>query len=209
MKKTNNKQSGKKIRRTLVAFLLMLSFVLTAGTFAYWATAVEGTASQAEGTLTVGSGDNVETVFELGLSKDTGGHLVPAAQVENSREDDATGSIFLAYDIQWLEDENQTQLAGTQSVGQIVVSHDVSIVVDGVELDKDDYENIYELINVLYNENNATELVLDADAVTFGFEITMDEPADQVEYNLIANAEISITFSYVINNDSIVTSDVA
>lgn len=186
----------------------MLSFVFTTGTFAYWATAVEGTSQEAVGTLTIGSGDNVETTFSLTNELNSGGYLVPAEQVENSNKG-AVGSIDLSFDVQWLEDEATSQLAGTYSVGQIDVSHVVVIVLDGEVLDAEEYANIYALINVAYNEENASEIVLDAEAITFNFELTMDEPADQAEYNLIANAEISITFTYNIDDSEIVTTDLA
>lgn len=210
-KNVNKKDANKKqksIRKSLIALLLMLSFVLTTGTFAYWATAVEGTSQEAIGTLTIGSGDNVETTFSLSDQLSSGGYLVPARQVDNSNKG-AVGSIDLSFDVQWLEDEATSQLAGTDSVGQIEVSHVVVITVDGKVLDSEEFANIYKLINVAYNENNATEITLDAEAITFNFELTMDEPADQEEYNLIANAEVSITFTYNIDDDAIVTSDVA
>ncbi|MBI9010198.1 MAG: hypothetical protein JEZ05_09280 [Tenericutes bacterium] len=207
--KNENKLSnntGKKTRKILVAFLLMFSLVLTTGTFAYWATAVEGTSQEAIGTLTVGSGDNVETTFELTNELNSGGYLVPAKQVENSN-DGAVGAIDLSFDVQWLEDEATSQIAGTDSVGKIVVKHQVNIYVDGELLDREENAVIYDLVNVLYNEKNATELTLDAAAETFAFQITLDEPADQAEYNLIANAEISITFSYSIDDTAIETTD--
>jgi hypothetical protein len=36
----------------------------------------------------------------------------------------------------------------------------------------------------------------------------LDEPADQAEYNLIANAEIAVTFSYSISTDAIAATDI-
>ena len=206
MKQSKQERNQKKIRKTLIAFLLMLAFVLTSGTFAYWATSVEGTSEQAVGTLTVGSGDDVMTTFDLTNELNSGGYLVPANQVENSGKG-AVGAIDLSFDVQWLEDEATSQLAGTNSVGQIVIEHEVVIMLDGEVLDAEENAVIYDLVNVLYNENNATELVLDAAASTFAFQITLDEPADQAEYNLIANAEISITFTYSIDDSAIVTSD--
>jgi len=206
MKKRRQEPNQKRNRKTLIAFLFMLAFVLTSGTFAYWATAVEGTSQDAIGTLTVGSGDNVETTFELTNDFDSGGFLVPANQVENSGVG-AVGAIDLSFDVQWLEDEATSQLTGTNSIGQIVISHTVVITLDGEVLDSGLNSEIYDLVNVDYNASNATELTLDADAETFAFQITLDEPADQDEYNLIANAEISITFSYGINDAAILTTD--
>lgn len=201
-----NERENSKGRKRVIALLLMLAFVLTTGTFAYWATAVEGTSQEAIGTLTIGSGDNVETTFSLTNELNSGGYLVPADQVENSNKG-AVGAIDLSFDVQWLEDEDTSQLAGTNSVGEIKVSHEVVITLDGKDLDAEAYANIYELVNVLYNENNASKLTLDAEAETFAFQVTLDEPADQAEYNMIANAEISITFSYDIDDSAIVTAD--
>jgi len=197
---------NKKNRKKVVALLIMVSLVLTGGTFAYWASYVEGTSTEAVGTLEVGSGDKVETKFELSKEYNSGGLLVPVGQSENSVKG-ATEAIDLSFDIQWVEDEETTQMLGVNAVGAIEVEHTVVIVLDGTELDKDDYENIYELVNVEYNKSNASELKLDDEAKTFAFQITLDEPTDQEEYNLIANAEVSITFSYVIDTSDIESTD--
>jgi hypothetical protein len=203
-KKQENKKSNKK---RVIAFLLMLSLVLTSGTFAYWASYVEGTSTQATGTLEVGSGDKVETRFDLSNDFNSGGLLVPVGQAVNSNAG-AVEAIDLSFDVQWVEDEATSQMLGVEAVGQIEISDEISIVLDGVELDKELYANIYALVNVAYNEANASELTLDAPAQTFAFQITLDEPADQEEYNLIANAEISVTFSYVISTEAITATDV-
>lgn len=202
MKKRNERKS----RKSVIAFLFLIAFVATTGTFAYWATAVEGTSAEATGTLTVGSGDNVVTTFELGNELNSGGLLVPAHQVINSGKD-AVGAIDLSFDIQWLEDEATSQLAGTNSVGQIKVDDKVVIKSNGEVLDREEYANIYALVTVAYNEANPSELTLDAEPSTFAFQVTMDEPANQAEYNLIANAEISVEFSYEIDAEAIVTTD--
>jgi len=47
----------KNLRKKTIALLITLSLVLTVGTFAYWASNVEGTSEQATGTLEIGSGD--------------------------------------------------------------------------------------------------------------------------------------------------------
>ncbi len=204
MNTQNNKQ--KKSRKTVIAFLLMLSLVFTTGTFAYWASYVEGTSTEAVGTLEVGSGDSVETKFDLTDDFNSGGLLVPVGQAVNSNKG-AVEAIDLSFDLQWVEDEKTSQLAGTNSVGEIEIAHELEIVVNGEKLDKEDYAHIYNLINVEYNKHNSEELELDAQASTFAFQLTMDEPADQEEYNLIASAQISITFSYSIDTESIETTD--
>jgi len=207
MNKNTKQRKDQKSKKRVIAFLLMLSLVLSSGTFAYWASYVEGTSTEATGTLEVGSGDSVETQFVLGETFNSGGLLVPVGQAINSN-DGAVEAVDLAFDIKWVEDEATTQLLGTESTGQIMIAHEVVIKLDGEVLDFEEHANIYDLVNVAYNNANASELLLDADAETFGFQITLDEPANQAEYNLIANAEISVTFSYTIDTDAIATVDV-
>jgi predicted ribosomally synthesized peptide with SipW-like signal peptide len=202
MIKTVGRNTGKK----LIAALLMLSLVVTSGTFAYWASYVEGTSTEATGTLEVGSGDIVQTTFVLSNDLNSGGLLVPVGQSVNSNAG-AVEAIDLSFDVQWIENEEVTQMLGVGSVGQITVADQVVITSNGVVLDATEAANIYALVNVAYNSSNATELTLDAAAQTFAFQVTLDEPADQAEYNLIANAEISVTFSYEITTENIVSTD--
>ncbi len=203
MKKQENKRNS---RKKVIAFLIMLSLVMTSGSFAYWASFVEGTSTEATSTLEVGSGDKVETTFELSNDFNSGGLLVPVGQAVNSGNE-AVEAIDLAFDVAWVEDEATSQMLGVDAVGQIEIDHEVVIMLDGEVLPKGQYQEIYELVNVLYNEANASELKLDAAASTFAFQITLDEPANQEEYNLIANAEISVTFSYEISTDAIEATD--
>lgn len=203
MKKTNQKRNS---RKKVIAFLLMLSVVLTSGTFAYWASNVEGTKASATGTLQVGSGNKVETRFDLSNELNSGGLLVPEGQAVNSNGE-ATEAIYLAFDVEWVEDEKTTQMLGVGSVGQIKVTDNVVIKLDGKVLDTKEFGHIYDLVNVRYNESNASELTLDAAAQTFAFEITLDEPSNQADYNKISNAEVSVTFSYEITTESIESTD--
>jgi len=197
-----------KLRKKAIALLITLSLVLTAGTFAYWANFVEGTSDSATGTLEIGTGDVVETTFDLTNSLNSGGLLVPVGQAVNSNVG-AVEAIDLAFDVAWNEDEAVTQLDGTSTVGQIGVSHDIQITVGGVVLDQTTYAHIYNLLTVDYNTSNASELTLDAAAETFAFQVSLDEPIDQADYDLIANASISITFSYEITTGNVATSDLA
>lgn len=194
-------------RKRIIALLIMLAVVVTSGTFAYWANYVEGTSNVATGTLEVGSGDVVETRFDLSNDLNSGGLLVPVGQAVNSNTG-AVEAIDLSFDVKWVEDEATTQMLGVESVGQITIDDTVVITLNGEVLDATTYATIYGLINVVYNSGNATELTLDAAPSTFAFQITMDEPADQEDYNLIANAEISVTFTYTIDTADIVSTDV-
>lgn len=195
-----------RMRKKVIASLLMLSLVLTGGTFAYWASYVEGTSETATGTLTVGYANGVETEFLIKDSLVSGGYLVPTGQTINS-ELGSVEEINLAYDIRWKEETDTTQVEGTNTSGKISISHSLKIKVNGSELDSNKYPEIFDLINVSYNTSNVTEMTLNGDTETFAFLVTLEEPSNQVEYNLIEGAEISIIFNYRIYDNFITTID--
>ncbi|MBI9010196.1 MAG: DUF5011 domain-containing protein [Tenericutes bacterium] len=203
--KNNNKKS-KTSRRIIIAFLIMLAIVLTTGTYAYWATSVEGTSNEALGTLTIGSADGVETKFILSNELNSGGTLVPVGQTKNSNQIDAVESIDLLYNVKWAESSDYTQLEGTSSIGDVKISYNINIENNGEILDHEDYMNVYSLIHVIYGNENPNQLILDAEAKTYSFTVTMEEPSNQVEYNLIKDSEISIVFTFLIIDNNITTS---
>ena len=192
------------LNKTLIAFLLMLSVVLTSGTFAYWATSVEGTEDAAVGTLSVGSAESVDTRFVLSNELNSGGLLIPKGQQNNS-ELSSVESIDLSFDVKWEEDEKISQLAGTTSVGIVRVSHQLEIVHDGEILSYDKYNDIYDLITIIYSETNPETLILDEDAKTYSYTVTMEEPANQAEYSLISDSTISVIFTYLIIDNNVTT----
>lgn len=205
MAKKQNKQK-RNISKLLIIFLFIISLTMTAGTFAYWATNVEGTQSEAVGTLSIGSASGVSTKFILSNDSTTGGNLVPAG-MNLSSEQNAVEEINLTYDIKWIEENITTQLEGTVTKGKIDVTHSLNIIKDGEMLDPDLYSNIYHLIVVTHSDSNPEELTLEADAKTFSFTITMEEPANQEEYNLIVNSEIQVIITYEITDEYVETID--
>ena len=200
MKKTN--RSNKRI----ILFMLMLSLVVSTGTFAYWASSVEGTSEEATGTLSIGYADGVETRFELTNNLEDGGLLVPNGQTVNS-EDVSVEEINVSYNLVWKEDTDQSQLIGTTTTGKVSVSHSFLIELDGVELESKEYSQIYDLIHITYDETNPTELTLDGEMGIFAFSITMDEPSNQEEYNMISTAKITVIINYRMYDNFIETMD--
>ncbi len=197
----------KKKRKTIIAILLMLAIILSASTFAYWASFVEGTSQDATGTLTVGSADSVDTEFILSNELNSGGYLVPYGLKHSSTEEFSVEEVNVSYDIKWQESAEMKQLEGSTSTGLIRTSHQIVIEQDGEVLPFEGNENIYSLINVEHLDSNPSSLVLEEDAETFNFKITLDEPANQVEYNLISKSKITVVFTYVIIDNNIETID--
>lgn len=195
-----------KTRKSVIAILIMISLIITTSTFAYWANYVEGTRESATGTLEVGTGSIVETSFEVANTFISGGLLVPENQLDNSTLG-STSVISLTHSLAWVEDNNTSQLSGTSTTGLLGIAHKVSIAQDDELLSMSDFEKIYNLIVVTYDEKNTSTLTLDGATEDFSYHITMDEPKTQEEYDYIKNATITIEFYYTINTGNITTKD--
>lgn len=199
------KQPNRKNKR-MILFLLMISLTLSTGTFAFWASNVEGTNEEATGTLSIGYAASVETTFELTNTLQDGGLLVPNGQIGNSIGE-SVEIINLSHNLVWLEDALQSQLEGTITTGKISITHSFIIELEGVELDSKEYSDIYELIHINYDESNPIFMTLDGDVEAFNYTITMDEPNNQEEYDLIHNANITVVFNYRVYDNFIETTD--
>lgn len=194
-----------KNRKKIIALLIMLSVVITSGTFAFWATSADGTSGQAVETLSIGYAEDVQTVFELTNATQDTGLLVPEGQAINS-EIDAVEEINLFYNLLWKEAGTISQLDGSTTSADIKITHKYIIESNGMSLDSKEYPGIYELINVTYDHNNVSRLTLDGDTERFAFTVTMDEPETQEAYNIISKSNVSIIFNFSIKDDSIETS---
>lgn len=196
----------KNKRKTIVAVLLLVAFVFTTGTFAYWANYVEGTNSEAIETLTVGSAEGVDTAFVLSNELNSGGLLVPSNQLLNSN-DYVVDTVYLSYDLNWQEDELKSQLEGTLTTGEINVYHYVEIYQNDELLSRKEFSDVYDLVNVEHDVSNPTVLILDAESETYRFEVTLEEPSNQEHYELISDAKIVVVFTFDIADNEVITKD--
>jgi uncharacterized repeat protein (TIGR02543 family) len=196
-------QKRNKNRISIVTFLMMISLLLTTGTFAFWASYVEGTNVITNGTVTIGSADSVDTAFTISNETNSLGKLVPENQLQNSNLG-AVDIVYFSYDLQWIENELKSQITGNTIVtGDVKVSHIIEIYQDNQLVPFIGNEAVYNLLHVVYNESNPTQMILDAKAETFRYTVTMDEPTNQEQYNLIANSDIVITMSFQIADHTV------
>ena len=183
-----------KRKNLVLALLVVLALAVAGTTYAYWASSInvpENTTST--GTVTVGTGNAVETSYVLTPGTTTGGALVPASQLSNSPSG-SVSEVVVDYDVQWVEDGTTSQLTGTTSTAPITVTYLVTVLdSDGTT---DQTALVSDLVVVTPALGNATGLTLDAATQNFVFTITMTEPANQAEYDAISGATITITFTY-------------
>lgn len=194
----------KYYRKRIIAFLIVLSITLSGTTFAYWANYVEGTQEQYSSTLQVGYGKGVETVISISPDSYTvPGYLVPQGQVNNSIGL-SLESIELNYDLLWKEQQLITQIDGEEILGEIEVEYIIEIITaNSVEpLNIEEYQNIYNLVHITPTQDNQNIVALNNQTPTsLSYTVTMDEPNNKTEYELIANSTINIYITFTIDTN--------
>jgi hypothetical protein len=189
----------------LIAILLMLSVVITTGSFAYWSSTIEGTETKSISHIAIGAGNNVKTsALILPNQESSFGHLVPAGQVENSIGL-VTDKVDFLYQMNWQEQQTVFQTTGEDIYGEITVSISYEIFKDNdpVPLNVTAYIQIYDLILVTeYNENPTQLLLNNPNPSEFGFSVSMNEPLNQLDYDIISNSTIVFYFDFQIKTSA-------
>lgn len=193
-----------KYKKVIIALLVSLSILVSSTTFAYWSSTIEGTSYEAQSSLQIGSGNSVQTSISIDTSTEgASGLLVPSSQIENSLGF-VTDHIDFLYQLQWLEDNLVSQVSGEDIYRKLSTSFEFEITpnLDTSPLDKEMYANIYNLIHVTASEDNPNELLLnDETAKEFIYSVTMDEPNNKEEYNIIHNSTVKITFTFSMDSE--------
>lgn len=177
-----------KQKKLVLSLLVMLAFLVSGFTYAFWASGVTGnTVNNVAQTVQVGTGEAVTTTVALGTISGqlgTGVQLVPngMAGTDPLKADTLTLSI----PVTWTEDANdEANAAGTTGTLSVAI------------------------ISVLDGANNVSShftITLPADhvgialgtTVNVSITITLNEPATQALYAAIANKNVSFIFSFTV-----------
>lgn len=158
----------------VITLLIMLTVLLSIGTYAYWAGWITGASKEVTPEITVGTGQAAETALEVVVAGNEG-TLVPegravAGQVE---------SITFTLDFAW---EETTADFVNGATGDFVI---VAIPSNA-------------LLQVTLTDV-PTEVVLGT-TYTITVVVTLDEPADQVEYDTVAGQTLTVLFNLTVSN---------
>ena len=187
-----------KIR--LITFtLILMALIITGGSFAYWFESIQGTDMHVVGSFRIGTADSVETTFVISPEDvQSYGYLVPEKQINNSNQA-AVEEIPLQFNIQWLENNDTSQLSGEDFFGYISenISYDIFPSGQDQALDKSLYASVYDLIQIEENLMNKGLIKLNDDqGISLIYHISLEEPQSMEDYELISLATIVFYFNF-------------
>lgn len=181
-------------RNLVIGLLITLALVVSGFTYAFWAAGISNpTAVNDDETITVGTGETVSSTINLdSVTNNQGGALVPAGFADGTEIESAT----ITYVIAWNSNDEDGDLEGDASGfnGTLTPAYVSAYNDDLTPVD------VTSFFNVSFDQ--ATYAVTsDTTTATVVITITMNEPANQAEYNLLAGNDISLTFSFTVVQD--------
>jgi hypothetical protein len=179
----------------VIGLLVVLAFLVSGFTYAYWATSVTGNNDTAVGTITVGEGNTVATTVVVG-NETSAGPLVPVGLVGVSQPG-SVDYVILSFTVDW----NSTSELGEGTVG--VLSFGTSDVeIDGSAANIGLLTITYQIGGTVtgstLNGDGSTSIVADGSTVTVYVKITMSEPASQAVYAAVADKDITFTGTFTV-----------
>jgi len=175
-----------KSRKLGIGLLLMLAFVVTTGTFAYWASGVAGDDETVGGTVTVGTGDAITTTVTVNAQSDTNGNLVPVGFEGGSD----INNLDLTFPVIWNADADGAEgISGTLSVS---IGNYVIGTLSG--------SDVTDLFSVTITSGDGAITEGSSQNVVINV-LFANEPADAAEYAIVAGSDLTfdVTFTVTVN----------
>jgi hypothetical protein len=182
-------------KRGLVISLLVMLAVITSGfTYAFWAAGVTGPdAKVADGTISVGTGESISTSITLTGDDFTGGNLVPATFAGSGDVE----WVSIPLTVVWNASDALGALDGSTTTGTLQITVTVTATKGGSAVEQ---TLVDDLVNVVRTDVLGNSITLGAAAMSIGYTVTLDEPANLADYNAISGAIITVSFSITVIN---------
>ncbi len=166
----------------VIGLLVVLAFLVSGFTYAFWAAGIAADDATQVGTIQVGTGNIVTSTVSVGAAVNSQGAnaLVPAGFAESGK----ITSLTLTFTVSWA------------STGLDASGLTSTLLVDLIGALNEDDEDVLAFFNASFNLGGSYTIVSDGSNVTVIATITMDEPANQAEYLLLAGQLIELEFSF-------------
>lgn len=163
----------KQRNRSKVLFIvntLMLIMLLAIPAYAYWGGLIKGSSASDNETIEIGKGQDITTTVELSNKTLDGGKLVPEGRAVEATD---VEEVVLTYEVLWTD----TEEASHGAVGTLTITLD---------------NNPENLLNVVVDD----EVITAGTPKTITLTITLTEPANKTQYDLVANQDFTLTIIF-------------
>lgn len=181
----------------VIGLLVVMAFLVSGFTYAYWASSVVGNNLTATGTVTVGSGNAVETDVVVG-NQTGAGPLVPVGFAQYS-PNGSVEFVILQFSVTWISDNDLADgYLGTLSFGYS------NLLIDGVNTNiglltvAHQIGGSFNVTTGAFEGTPNTQIEADGGPVIVYVRITMTAPGSQAVYNQVATKDITFTGTFTV-----------
>ncbi len=172
-----------KSRKFGIGLLIMLAFVVTTGTFAYWASGVSGNTASESNTIQIGTGAEVTTTVVVSGSASSALDLVPSGREVSGV---SVSSITYSFDVEWAGASSAADAAG--ATGTL----NITPVLSGAGASE---------LALFTVTTASTQSITYGDTPTVTITVTFtNEPTDAAQYALIQNAELTLNVTFLVDS---------
>lgn len=173
-------------KNLVVALLVVLALAVSGFTYAFWSAGVAADSETATGTVKVGTGETVTSTVNVSAAVSSMGaldRLVPSGFEGTNK----ISSLTLTFTVDWDSTNADASLLTSTLTASLTGASNGTPAENAAVL---------ALFNASFNNSGSYTVITDGAAVSVIATITIDEPADQAEYLLIATKDITLTFSF-------------
>lgn len=188
------------IIRFVTIILLFVAFFLTSGSFAYWASNVEGANTAVTTTISVGFPSYENHEFILNDDADTYTYFIPVDELLLDPQNNIDNVIF---GIIW-DDASLMEQYGEQNISaNIEVTYDLLILRNGKSVNSFVYSRYGSLFNIQPDVNNPSTINYNDSAETYGFSVSLNEPGIFNDYSNLSRYDFYVVVTYTVDESSI------
>ena len=178
-----------KKRGLVIGLLIMLAVITSGFTYAFWAAGIAADSETQTGVIKIGAGETVTSTVNVAAAVNSQGadKLVPAGFIATGK----ISSLTLTFGV-------DLDSAGLDASGlSTTLTVSLTSATNGTTAND---EAVLALIKAEFNGagtgKNEYTIVSDGSAVSVVVTITIKEPSNVAEYNLIASKDLTLTFSF-------------
>lgn len=200
MKKSAERKVNRIIsRKFVITFLLLVSFLMTSSTFAYWADIIEGTTNDITTSFFVGSPSFVDYAFIIDSEDDTYEYEIDKLFLLDDPDNNSEEVVF---GIIWNDEDLSDELIDRISKGEIEISYEIVITKYGNKATKNQQNRYSRLIKIDFDENNPDSINYNDSAETFRFSVSLKDENRRNDYKNLKNKfEVTIVITFDVIED--------
>ena len=184
-------------KKATILILLLISFLMTSSTFAYWANVVEGTRISLTNSFIVGSYTIDNQEFVLNSQVTSYRYQLPLDYLLENPQENIDDIIFgLVWNDESLSEEMKDQLIS----GDIELTYSLILTnQSNKEINSRRYERYSSLINIVANESNPTVIGYNESPLTTKLSISLNPENRTDDYLNLADLNAYIVIRFNVN----------